>query len=120
MKRLVETTGKFTLVDMMSQAGPQHIERDRPSVVETTPFINMRISIGQLILVAELPDKATDAEFSSYWQNSQTREQAVESYKEALDPQPSSEESTKPKGKGGRPPKKAQQSQHKSEDVSDE
>lgn len=64
MKLLVETVGDFMLMDTSSA---QEVPPDRPGVVENTNFLSGRVSNGQVKVLAELVEDATDAEFLSYF-----------------------------------------------------
>lgn len=68
MKLLVQTTGKFMLIDSIT-GNP--IEHNRPSVVEPSGFIQHRSMIQQVKHIADLSDEATDAEFHKYWKESE-------------------------------------------------
>lgn len=60
MKAIVETKGTFQLMDPGLN---QFIPHNRPAVVTVTPFIQTRLGLGQLTVVAgSLPDIASDAE----------------------------------------------------------
>lgn len=59
-KILAHTTGKFMLLDGMSG---DELDAFRPSVVRQTPFINTRVGLNQVEIVAELKREATDAEY---------------------------------------------------------
>lgn len=64
MKHLVETTGNFMLLDLGSA---QEIDAFRPTVVRLTEWMGVRISKGELkVVAADLKDEATDAEFVTY------------------------------------------------------
>ncbi len=64
MKMIVETTGKFMLVDPYSRDMLAH---NRPCVVTGTEFIVSRIALGQVNLLAtDLVAEATDKEFQAY------------------------------------------------------
>lgn len=79
-KLLVETTGEFMLVDY-DQKG-LIIEHNRPTVTEPTTFVQTRTSLGQLRVVAELTDEATDEEFAKYVKDSDGDiELAVDAFK---------------------------------------
>lgn len=82
-KLLVETTGDFMLVDY-DQKGLV-IEHSRPTVTNPTTFVQTRTSLGQLRVVAELTDEATDEEFAKYVKESDGDiELAVDSFKTAF------------------------------------
>lgn len=68
MKFLVETTGQFMLVD---PAQVEVIEADRPSVVSSTSFVQQRVSLGQIKILAELKDDASDMEFRDFVRESE-------------------------------------------------
>jgi hypothetical protein len=81
---LVETIGDFQLIDDTRQ----HIPANRPAVVEMGHFFQARALIGQLRLVqAELKPTATDAEFLTYWRESDgDRDLAIASFVSAFGP----------------------------------
>ena len=59
MKAIVETQGSFQLMD---PGTGQFIPHNRPAVVTVSPFIQTRLGLGQLTVVAaNLPDIANDA-----------------------------------------------------------
>lgn len=58
MMLLVETTGEFSLIE--TETGVQ-IHRKRATVVPQTNFVSARLSVGQLNLLLQLSDDATDA-----------------------------------------------------------
>jgi hypothetical protein len=75
---LVETTGAFSLL------GPNGVDvkRLRPTVIERSSFVEVQCANGQLRVLAELPDEATDAEFAKFWEESEGDEElAIESFK---------------------------------------
>lgn len=87
MKHLVETTGSFMLIDPHNQ---DPIHSDRPTVIKSTNFIEWRVSLGHLkILAADLPDEATDAEFVEYWK--ENSEIAVDAFMSNFDSDKSGE-----------------------------
>jgi len=63
MKLLLETTGDFMLMDRSQDIS---IEADRPAVVSNTPFIEARLGMGNLRVLGQLNDEATDEEFKQY------------------------------------------------------
>ena len=78
-KILAETKGDFMLMDVFSN---QEIEAHRPCVVERSAFINARIGVGQVVVLANLKPQATDAELVKYITESKgDLELAVESFK---------------------------------------
>ena len=79
MKMLVETSGKFMLSDM-TVAPAQEIVSRRPSVVQNSHFVQQRVSLGQVQILGELNDDATDEEFQAYWKESETAKQAVAAF----------------------------------------
>lgn len=65
MQHLIETTGKFLLIDPFFR---KEIAHDRPTVVKFTSFIQDRLANGQLNLLAgDIGDERTDEEFLAYW-----------------------------------------------------
>lgn len=76
----------------------QALQSHRPSVIEMSGFVHQRIALGQIVKVADLPDEATEAEFSEFWEASENRELAISSYLSKFeDPAPVT--STRKKGK---------------------
>ena len=67
-KLLIETTGEFMLVDYTQ--GNLVIESDRPTVATRTDFVSGRSANGQLKVLANLDDEASDVEFAKYWVDS--------------------------------------------------
>lgn len=60
MKCIVETTGRFMLLNTTSEEIPSQ----RPSVTTMTPFVDVRINKKELkVLARNLPRKANDADF---------------------------------------------------------
>jgi hypothetical protein len=79
MKILVETPGDFMLIDTSHFA--QEIQPDRPSVVDNTNFISGRVSLGQVKILGELTEAATDTEFQKFFEESKGDSNlAVESF----------------------------------------
>jgi len=58
VKVLAETTGDFMITNH-----PDAIESHRPSVVTRDSFIDSRISLGQVKVLAEVPEHLTDADW---------------------------------------------------------
>ena len=79
MKRLlIETTGDFMLVDY--GAGAVEIEAHRPTVVESTNFVQDRISRDQIAVLGEVNADATDAAFIETLANSKDIQMAVDAF----------------------------------------
>ena len=102
MKILVETTGEFQLVDPFTL---ELMPFDRPAVVTSTSFVETRAAKGEVVVLSQLTEEATDEEFAAYWR--EASDIAVESFKskhalEAVTQK--AEKAEEPKGKG----KKAQ------------
>lgn len=78
MKIIVKTTGKFALMD---PSGAE-IRSQRPTVCNRTGFIDQRVKLKQVEIVAEdLPAEATDLEFEAFWRECEGDfDLAVESY----------------------------------------
>lgn len=76
MKILVETSGAFELVDPY---GYQLMPSDRPAVVTSSQFVEARASKGQIKILGQLQDHATDADFIGYWK--EAADIAVEAFK---------------------------------------
>lgn len=68
MKVIAHTTGSFQLLDGFSG---DLISAHRPSVVEKTTFITARVAVEQAVIVAEVPDEATDERFAKHWAESE-------------------------------------------------
>ena len=67
MKLIIETTGNFQL--MLPKDELAHY--DRPSVVSPSGFLDSRISVGQVkVLAGNLPDMANDSDFVAYYKDS--------------------------------------------------
>ena len=82
MKILVETTGEFQLVDpFTAELIPSH----RPGVVTATQFVEGRCARGEVKVLAQLQDNATDEEFVNYWKESP--EIAVDAFKSEFAPE---------------------------------
>lgn len=64
MKHLIETTGPFGLLCTQSM---QDVHNHRPTVVTVTDFLTSRMAKGEIRLLGELKDEATDVEFCKYW-----------------------------------------------------
>jgi hypothetical protein len=64
IKLLAETKGSFQLHDLAHKG--QRILARRPSVVENSFFIQDRIGRGQVRVISELKEEATDEAFTSY------------------------------------------------------
>lgn len=62
MKVLVETTGSFMLM-----SNGQEVQNNRPSVIVNSDFFQSRVANGQLKVLGQLQDTATDAEFAAFW-----------------------------------------------------
>lgn len=80
MKLLVETTSSFMLIDF---AANQEVSAHRPSVVTKSNLVSTRIADRGLDVLAQLSDEATDAEFATYWEESEDRDLAIEAFKSA-------------------------------------
>jgi hypothetical protein len=65
-KLIVRTTGSFSLV---TDDG-QYLDKKRGHVHANTAFIQQRLGSGELRILATVPDEATDAEFETYWRES--------------------------------------------------
>lgn len=81
-KILAETTGEFELVDF--SYGGAIVAHNRPSVVESTTFIQSRTALGQIRVLDTLTDEATDAEFEKYYlESDKDAELAISAFKTA-------------------------------------
>lgn len=81
-KILCETTGNFGLYH-----GNQAIEPGVPAVIERTEFFDARTMLGQVSILSNLRDEATNEEFKQYWKEAEgDRELAVASFLSAFGP----------------------------------
>jgi hypothetical protein len=107
---LVETTSDILLVDPHSG---DLIENNRPSVVAWTSFVEARIGVGQIRLIAgRLIETATDEEFLKYFAECEGNlDLAVESFLsefelvEAVGEKSETTATTKPEPQGKAPVK---------------
>ena len=77
-KLIVETTGKFMLVDMM---GKQSVEWNRPTLVQSSHFINERCANGQIKVIAEdIPEAGCDEDFAKFLADSKDVDSAIANY----------------------------------------
>lgn len=67
-KLLIETIGAFQLVDD-DRINPV-LRHQGYTVVTSTDFVSYRISLGQVTIVSELSDDATDTEWLKYYEES--------------------------------------------------
>lgn len=81
MKILCETNGNYQLVDFGN--GGNIVSAERPSVVLGSPFISARASLGQIKVLGNVSDEASDEEFAEYFTASENAELAVASFLEA-------------------------------------
>ncbi len=79
MKVLIETTGDFQLLDY-NQARGLVIRADRPTVSEQNEFVHSRAAIGQIKVLGQINDEATNEEFDGYWKDSGDRELAISAF----------------------------------------
>lgn len=77
-KILVETKGDFQLVDFSFNQAV--LASHRPSVMESTSFIQHRIANGTVTLHGPVSEEATDVEFEAYWKESGDATLAIESF----------------------------------------
>ena len=67
MKLLIETTGSFMLLDQTQpEASAQAISHQYPTVVVSDHFVGSRAAAGQIKILAQLNDSATNDEFLNY------------------------------------------------------
>lgn len=78
IKALVETVGDFQLVDFNHNR--QTVPSERPAVVVLSKFIQERVSAGQIRVITQVGEEATDDEFLNYWKESENPELAVDSF----------------------------------------
>ncbi|MES0134505.1 hypothetical protein NKJ88_06015 [Mesorhizobium sp. M0016] len=98
MKILCETNGEFQLIDFGN--GGNIVAAHRPSVVSGSPFISARAALGQIKVLGNLADEATDEEFVEYFVAAEDAELAVASFLDAYAPEGTKKVATKGKGKG--------------------
>jgi len=72
IKLLVETKGSFQLHDLAHRG--QMIQARRPSVVENSHFIQDRIGRGQVSILGELQEEASDEDFAQYWRDAKNKD----------------------------------------------
>jgi hypothetical protein len=103
-KHLVETTGSFMFLCPESL---QEVHSRRPSVVQSTSFIQGRTAAGAIRVLAELKPEATDKEFEKYWlESDRDTALAVEAFKSAFGAEVVLKDEAKPaKGKKDKAPK---------------
>jgi hypothetical protein len=78
MKLLVKTLGPFGLTDMYTGC---QVVWNRPSVVKPSAFVDQRIQLGQIRVISQIPDEATDEEFKRFLIDSgENEELAVSSF----------------------------------------
>jgi hypothetical protein len=99
LKLLVETTGKFMLLDL---GGNQQVPSQRPGVVARNTFIETRVAGDQLTILGQVSDEATDAEFAKYWAESEDRDLAIESFMAAYPHEPKPAPAPAPKKRAGK------------------
>lgn len=64
MKLIVETKGSIQVVF----PGPDnHAHHDRPSVVNPSQLMQIKIGSGELVVLGQVNDDATDVEFAKAW-----------------------------------------------------
>ena len=79
MKRLlIETTGSFMLIDYA--AGGVQIEAHRPTVADSTSFVQDRIARGQISVLGEVNKDATNEAFLETLENSKDVQMAVDAF----------------------------------------
>ena len=64
MKLLVETKDSLQVVGVGDE---MHARHNRPSVVVSNAFITTHISAGNLVMLAQLTDEASDKAFAKAW-----------------------------------------------------
>lgn len=108
MKCIIVTTGMFSLLTPYGE----HVRPTRPTVVRRSSFIDSRIFKKELkLLVAELPEEASDEDFVQVWKESKktkkNREEfAAQAYaaefevevEESVEPAPNTEPSSEGEG----------------------
>lgn len=68
MKLIVTTTGSFSLMDFTQKVD---INKGKPTVVKSTHFIQERLGMGHLKLLAQISDDATQEEMLAYLTDSE-------------------------------------------------
>lgn len=76
MKLLVETKGDF---QFYGRGDDHHAVHDRPSVVINSNLMASRVAKGDLIVLSQLSDEATDAEFVKNY-NAEKPKESVEAF----------------------------------------
>lgn len=106
MKIIVKTTGSFGLVDPINMTA---IEKDRLNLVAATNFVQGRVSLGQLKIVAsDFPDVATQEDWDAYLKDSDGDvELAIAAFRSQYEDKEVQDEE-KPASKGKRTAKKAE------------
>jgi len=102
MKVIVQTTGQFSLIDFAQKA---EINMGVPTVVRSTAFIEERLSMGQLKVLGQVGDNASQDEMAKYLSESDgDAELAVASFIAAfpVDAPSEASEEEKPVVKKGR------------------
>ncbi|CCV12941.1 hypothetical protein [Mesorhizobium sp. STM 4661] len=98
MKILCETNGSFQLIDFGN--GGDIVAAERPSVVRGSPFISARAAIGQLKVLGNVADEATDEEFAEFFKSAEDSQLAVSSFLDAYSDEPTTKVAPKSKGRG--------------------
>ena len=80
-KVICETTGAFQLVDYGNEG--HVVPAFRPSVATLTAFLSARAAAGQLRVIANVSDEATDEEFQAYLKDSEDVSLAIAAFTEA-------------------------------------
>lgn len=96
MKILCETNGNFQLIDF--GAGGNLIRAHRPSVVLGSSFVSSRAAIGQIKVLGNVSDEATDEEFEKYFDEAGDAELAVAAFLEAFSTEVTKKLATSGKG----------------------
>jgi len=78
MKLLCETTGDFQLVDFGNKG--HTIRAFRPTVTPNTPFVSARGAAGQIRVLGNVSDEATDEEFEKYVKDSEDMALAISAF----------------------------------------
>lgn len=78
---ICETTGDFQLVDYGNEG--RIVPAFRPAVATLTSFLSQRAAAGQLRVIANVSDEATDEEFVAYLKDSEDVSLAIAAFTDA-------------------------------------
>lgn len=93
-KVICETTGEFQLVDYGNEG--RIVPAFRPAVATLTSFLSQRAAAGQIRVLANVSEEATDEEFQAYLKDSEDVTLAIASFSEAYSVESKSATPAKP------------------------